>query len=240
MHKQDPSDEAAKNKMLRQKRTMRYFLDAASEIIAEEGVEAITIRKVSSKAGYSSGSIYKYFENINHLLAFAAIDSINSFVEDLSQSIDHNADPLEMYFLSWHWLLVHSMRAPALYSAVFLQYGTDVRAYLDEYYEVFPEARKTVPKSVQDSFFAPDVKTRDYELLQQCVQLQYLQEQDIGEISDLFNAAFLGFLNRGENFPDRYTPDLFLAFMRRLFLSYNPALAEKIDAIQENLKQHRQ
>ena len=46
----------------------KYFVDATAEIIEEEGLENVTIRKVADKAGYNSATIYNYFSEISHLL----------------------------------------------------------------------------------------------------------------------------------------------------------------------------
>ncbi len=47
---------------------MTYFIDATNEIIENEGIESVTIRKVANLAGYNSATIYNYFENLDHLI----------------------------------------------------------------------------------------------------------------------------------------------------------------------------
>ena len=52
---------------------MSYFIIAAQQIIQEEGIKAVTIRKVAALAGYNSATIYNYFENLENLLFFASM-----------------------------------------------------------------------------------------------------------------------------------------------------------------------
>lgn len=47
---------------------MGYFIDAANQIIENEGIESVTIRKVADIAGYNSATLYNYFNDLNHLL----------------------------------------------------------------------------------------------------------------------------------------------------------------------------
>jgi len=47
---------------IKKRRVMTYFIEAANEIIKEEGINGITIRKVADKAGFNSATIYNYFE----------------------------------------------------------------------------------------------------------------------------------------------------------------------------------
>jgi AcrR family transcriptional regulator len=54
-------------KQAKQERTKRYFLDAAKEIIREEGIAALTTKRIGERASYSYASIYNYFENFNEL-----------------------------------------------------------------------------------------------------------------------------------------------------------------------------
>jgi len=53
---------------LKTQRVKRYFLEAAKQIILEEGVEGVSARKISKIAGYSYATTYNYFKDINELL----------------------------------------------------------------------------------------------------------------------------------------------------------------------------
>lgn len=65
MKKEQISDDKKNNK---RQRIKMYFLEAAKEIITNEGVENVSVRKVADIAGYSYATIYNYFEDINELL----------------------------------------------------------------------------------------------------------------------------------------------------------------------------
>lgn len=49
-------------------KVMNQFINAAVELIDENGIENVTIRGVAAKAGYNSATIYNYFENLDHLI----------------------------------------------------------------------------------------------------------------------------------------------------------------------------
>ncbi|MEW6566396.1 MAG: TetR/AcrR family transcriptional regulator [Spirochaetota bacterium] len=59
------------NRDIQRERVRRYFLDAAKDIIINEGVSAVTAKKVGERAAYSYASIYNYFENQNALICEA-------------------------------------------------------------------------------------------------------------------------------------------------------------------------
>ncbi len=55
-------------KSLKRERIKIYFLEAAEEIIINEGYEKVSVRKVADIAGYSYATIYNYFEDLNELM----------------------------------------------------------------------------------------------------------------------------------------------------------------------------
>lgn len=79
------------------KRTMTFFIDAAREIIEDEGIKGITIRKVADKAGFNSATLYNYFENLDHLVFLAAMRYIKDYVHALPKYIKEARNSLERF-----------------------------------------------------------------------------------------------------------------------------------------------
>lgn len=71
------------------------LVDAAAELVARDGLDALTTVKVATRAGVSVGSLYQYFENKDALVA-ALMERVN---QDLIDAVDAvaanalNADP---------------------------------------------------------------------------------------------------------------------------------------------------
>lgn len=70
-------------KNLKTNRMKTYFVSAAKTIIAEQGVENLSVRSVAENAGYSYATIYNYYKDLDSLLW----DVKKSFTEDLIQSL---------------------------------------------------------------------------------------------------------------------------------------------------------
>ena len=66
-------------KEIQRKRTMTYFINATEELIHEIGINKITLRKVADRAGYNSATLYNYFENLDHLIFYAAMKNIKEY-----------------------------------------------------------------------------------------------------------------------------------------------------------------
>jgi AcrR family transcriptional regulator len=72
-------------KVLKKQRIKTYFLEAAKEIIMNDGVENISVRKVADIAGYSYATIYNYFTDLNELLWEVKKLMINDIFEELQK-----------------------------------------------------------------------------------------------------------------------------------------------------------
>ena len=59
-------------------------LSAAREIIEEEGLRDLTVRKVAKRIGYSVGTIYNLFENIDELIAHLNAHTLDALQQYLA------------------------------------------------------------------------------------------------------------------------------------------------------------
>lgn len=220
-----------KNKALRKIRTMRYFIDAARDIIAAQGVEAVNIRDVATKAGYSSGSIYEYFVSIDELIAFATIDGIYDFLGEIAAHVTNETDPLEVYIMTWYFFSLHAFRQPNLYEKVIPIYGKNIVPFFQKYYELFPHERSDFPGQLIESFFALDRRARDHTMLLKCVEKGYFRQEDVEDISKMINAEFLGCIKFRCIEQDDFNSRLFIDMIKKTMLGYNAELAPVLNAI---------
>jgi len=72
---------------IQKKRMMNYFIEAAKEIIEEEGIQSLSVRKVGDLAGYSYATIYNYFKDLNTLLHYCILDYLEDCYEYIKEKI---------------------------------------------------------------------------------------------------------------------------------------------------------
>lgn len=69
------------NKDVQKERMKKYFIDSAKELLINEGVPNVSVRKVGEAAGYSYATIYNYFNNLDHLLWHVGMDFIQDIIK---------------------------------------------------------------------------------------------------------------------------------------------------------------
>lgn len=80
---------------LRQAERRGRVLDAAVGLAATGGYEAVQMRDVATSADVAMGTIYRYFESKDHLLAAALVEQARGIREQIANRRLRGADPLE-------------------------------------------------------------------------------------------------------------------------------------------------
>ncbi|WP_040224980.1 TetR/AcrR family transcriptional regulator [Bhargavaea cecembensis] len=185
-----------KNKQLQMSRMWKYFVEATVEIIEEEGISKVTIRKVADRAGYNSATIYNYFSELSHLVFFASMRLLRDYVEDVSQYVKKADTPLEQYVLAWECFCRHSFKSPELFHAVFMMdLGDQPERLMERYYETYPADLLDVPEAIQPSLFERNVMKRGRSLLVHAVEAGQVPEEKLTGINEMTNLIWQGMMS---------------------------------------------
>lgn len=71
------------------KRTQEYFAATAKDMIIRDGMAGISVRKVAEEAGYSLGTVYNHFKNLDELLWLTR----NMMIDDIATYMENNCPP---------------------------------------------------------------------------------------------------------------------------------------------------
>jgi len=79
------------------------LLSAATQMIAENGIESLSLRKLAEKVGVSRTAAYHYFQDKNHLLCAIAADGFRRWQDSLDLLNDQleDLDKFEQYILGY-------------------------------------------------------------------------------------------------------------------------------------------
>lgn len=94
------------------------MLAAARAIIAEQGLQGLTARKLGAAVGYSPGSIYNVFGNLDGLIIQVNAETLDRLIAELSQ-ISMTGEPKRDLAAVVEHYLVFEAANPKLWSALF-------------------------------------------------------------------------------------------------------------------------
>lgn len=185
-------------KKLRQRqRTTRIFIDAAVEIINEEGIDALTIRKVAEQADYNSATLYNYFDNLKHLKSLTALYFMSDYTNSLDECIKNCHNAFEVNEAVWLCFYRHSYRLPKIYQSIFNRPGQKSHnIFITEFYELYPEHLNVKAEAVKGMMVEENLFDRTMYLLKECAKENFFKESDLEAIYELLFFIYQGMLNK--------------------------------------------
>jgi AcrR family transcriptional regulator len=196
-----------RNKELKVSRMMGYFLDATVEIIEQEGIENVTIRQIAERAGYNSATIYNYFQEVSHLIFFAAMKFLKKYTDALPGCIAAAENPVEKFLLVWDCFCRFSFAEPKIYHAIFTaDLGSQPHSLLKNYYGTFPADLDNLPDELKHMLLEPDLSKRGRIALEECIKEGFIEQEKAEELNEMLILIWQGMLTMILNNRRSYTP----------------------------------
>ncbi|NPV43973.1 MAG: TetR/AcrR family transcriptional regulator [Firmicutes bacterium] len=196
-------------KEIQKRRMMSYFIEAVHKIIEEEGLEFITIRKVSDIAGYNSATLYNYFKDLDHLIFFASLKYLKDYVLNLPKWIKGYKNSVDKYLRIWKCFCYYSFNKPNIYNIIFFsKYSHSLKDAIKDYYTVFPEElMEEQSQELLPMLLKHNIYERNFIILEECASEGYINKEDIDKINDMTLLLYQGMLTRLLNCSVDYSID---------------------------------
>lgn len=174
-------------------RKIRY-IEITSEILQQEGIESVTIRKVAERAGCTSAVLYKHFENKEPLIMLASVRFLEPYIiEFIKLSSREDLSSIQIDLLLWKCFIDEAFRNKPYYELMFF---SDHRDMLEdcvyEYYQMFPEVQRRFDGFSASIIFSNNLQERELLRLRRAAHAGVLSLEDAALLSRLTVAVFNG------------------------------------------------
>lgn len=165
---------------IRKERMMTYFIEAADEIIRSEGLHAVTIRKAADLAGYTSATLYNYFDDVSHLIFLAAFTHIEPYYGTVPKATAWCENGLERCIAIMECFCGFVFVEPEIFEHLFFRHNDkELDKYMDQYYTLFPERMITdMSLSLSRFFKINNIVIRSQIQLDDCVEEGYMTQKN--------------------------------------------------------------
>lgn len=164
---------------IKKRRVMMYFIEATQELILNEGIENLSIKKIADTAGYNTATIYNYFEDLEELILYSSIDYLKIYLKDLKSEIKSNMKAIEMYETIYKVFVHHSFEKPEIFHTLFFgKYSYKLEKIIKKYYEIFPDditGQTDITKSV---LVEGNIHNRDLPIIKQMIKEGSILEEE--------------------------------------------------------------
>lgn len=195
-------------KEIQRVRMWRYFLDAATEMIEENGINHVTIRKIADRAGFTSSTAYNYFKDLSHLKFFASMRFTKDYITDLPEYLNKGENTIESWLYSWECFCKHSFERPEIYELIFMEdLGGSVDDLLKDYYKIYKEDLIGLPDEIKPIVLELNFSKRSSLYLQDAVDEGFILQEDVALLADTTLMIWKGMMNTVLNRRRSYTKE---------------------------------
>ena len=168
------------------------------EILASEGSEGISIRRIASEAGCTSAAIYKHFDNLEHLIMLASVKFLEPYMDKLAElSKREDLSGIQMNLILWREFLREAFDKKEYYEMMFISADRNkMKACVEEYFNIFKDEFVDVDPVAAGILFSNSIHYREAIRLQQAAAAGQISPRNARMLSDLTEAVFIGRLMR--------------------------------------------
>ena len=151
----------------------REYIIKAGEIIAHEGINAVSVRRIAKAIGCTSANLYRYFDNLDQLLYFAELRTLKDYIVSLNEMQQRQKNCWGIYVGVWDCYCKEAFSNPEAYNLLFfnnkLESVKKIKSAWEEYYQMFPEELSTDNHCFRLMLQATEFMKRDYEICKICI-----------------------------------------------------------------------
>lgn len=171
------------------------YITCAHDIIASEGVSAITIRRLAGELNCNSANLYRYFEDTDELVLYASVRVFRDYLHEVSELVGTIPDVLEQHLKVWECFARHTFANPIAFNNMLWGKHSDKLEYiLRDYYHLFDDELEGFDQDMQDVFLSGNFDYRDYLMLSRCVRAGLINDTQARFLNTLSMHLYKGFL----------------------------------------------
>lgn len=174
----------------------RKYIEATYELLARDGLNGVSIRKIADEVGCSSAALYRHFHDIDKLTAVASVRFLRSYINNARFLSQVELNPLELNLQLWECLAYYSFRNADVFENMFYG-GTSGELYTEavkEYYEYYPEDLEELKDFMFDMFQNATITARDSILLNRAADEGMLTPESASYLCKVDSYLFRGML----------------------------------------------
>ncbi len=180
---------------MREDLTQRRFIEETYRVISTEGREALSIRRLARDMRCNSANIYRYFKDLDELVAYASLRYLAAYLDDVAVCYDRSETTYQTHVAVWDCFCRHAFaNAPIFDNLFFGRHSSTLNDIIKNYYDMFPEDLAVIAPSIANIFSDGNFNNRDYLMISRCVEEGWFTVEDAKFLNGLSIHLFLGYL----------------------------------------------
>lgn len=173
----------------------KIYIDCAYDMMREKGFNGVSIRGIANELGVSSTSLYRHFDNLEHLKLYASLRYLKDYLQEVQEIGFSEFFSIDMYFAYWRLFVKHAFNEPEIYDQVFFKkHEYSLGNLFKEYYSMFAEEIFDTDHYLNMWMTDYDINRRSYITLRNALRNSDVSDVNIKEIAEIHVLLFKGML----------------------------------------------
>lgn len=149
------------------KQTAALFINTTQEMIDEQGLEALSIRKIAERAGFHNSTIYLHFKDLDELLMLASMKHFHVYSQALEELSKKNSSPTDTFLSIWELFCDSIFENPDIFYNFFHgKRSKNLEVIMRKYYDIFPDERNSFSEEIEYMYFGNNIDERSLRIIQ--------------------------------------------------------------------------
>jgi len=172
------------------------YINVTYNIIATEGIDAVSIRRLAQQLNCSSASLYRHFDCVEQLIAFASLRFLQPYISEIIPLFNKQGYSIASYFSCWNSFIKYSFESPQVFHYVFFNKYRDMLAHaFDIYYQEIKDDVETIEPSLKPMLNVDSIFFRDRIMLEHCVNKEKVSLSEIETTSNMLIYIYRGMMS---------------------------------------------
>lgn len=174
----------------------RRYIEATYQVILKEGVKGIKIRTLAEMIGCNSAVLYKYFDNVDHLITLASIRFLKNYMKIFQEMNEmKNRNPIRFSEKMWKVLIEESFKYPDIYYILFFgEHSAQMGESIYEYFQLFNEEIFEMDGYTVSILYNGNLEERELILLRTAAHKKMISLDDAEILSKVETMIYQGYL----------------------------------------------
>lgn len=173
----------------------KQYVQKAYDILNNEGMQNVTIRRLGKEVGCNAASLYRCFEDIDELFLYVGLKSLKEYLKEVNEFFKLPLNGVELYLKAWECFLRHSFSNPKIFNGLFFsKYVLKINYIISDYYRLFPEELDGFDHELKNVFLSFAFTERNLKMLNLSADQGMILKEDIFFISDMIIQLYKGYL----------------------------------------------
>lgn len=150
------------------------FILAAKELMKDNDIKDISVRKIADVAGFHNSTIYLYFKDLDELLSLASVTYFYQYAVEITNIKENELSTLEYYLKVWECFCRNTfVNADIFYKFFFGEHSKNISSILNEYYILFPEEKQNMSDVLHEMYYGDNISERCLSLMKPLIDSDY-------------------------------------------------------------------